>query len=391
MSSTPIVVHPAPPEEFQNPWTLDSEEGLWSFTDPAPELLPYFPYVSGSNRITEVYSRPLAKGEERPSTESAIQVTLDSDTSQNLGEATELRFWLRSSLPANGSNDLPFYLAFQVFNSDRTWRRLLPVRQPHQWELHQLWLGDMPATLRGEVATIRLSSLNQNPDIALVNGFTAAIGDVIGVTSEPVQDVEAALGERLAGLQIEEITGLPDVPVIVAQPEDVAAALTIPYILIVPWSVQNKGELGGSIELVDNYCQSHWEDDVIDEHLGAYVRSPLSQLQLEYAIDVYTQERHQKRRLFDAILNRFSQRPFLLVNGQRFSLLSFEPPPERMAEFASEGHRTPLFYQVTIPIETGDRRFVPYALHPILPLGQRTMQPTAEGYRLESDRTSQRR
>ncbi len=118
MSSTPIVVHPVPPEEFESPWTLDSADGLWSFTDPAPELPPYFPYVSGSDRITEVYSRPLAKGEEPPSTESAIQFTFD--TSLDLGEATELRFWLRSSLPAKGSDRLPFYLAFQVFNSDHT-------------------------------------------------------------------------------------------------------------------------------------------------------------------------------------------------------------------------------------------------------------------------------
>ncbi len=206
-----------------------------------------------------------------------------------------------------------------------------------------------------------------------------AIGDAIGVLPQPVRDVREALVARLAGRT----------DVVVEHPED-PGARTLPYILIIPWSVQNKGELGGSIEPIDNYGEGYREDDLDHEHPmpGAYVRPTPSQLQLEYAIDVYTEEPHRKAQLFDDILQNFSRRPFLLVNGRRLPLLSFEPSPERMAEFATNGHRTPLFYQVTIPIETGDRRFVPYALHPILPMGQRTMQPTADGYRLESDRTT---
>jgi hypothetical protein len=368
----------SPEPEFSIPWTLDSVDGLWSFSDPAPYLPPYFSYVSGCDRVTEVYSRPLAEDED-PSTlaPSAIQVTFDSPL--DLGASNELRFWLRSSLPAKGSEELPFYLVFEAFNSDHTWQRFLPIRQPHRWELHQLWLEDMEPELRSGVTTIRLSGLN--PPVALDTGFTMVIGDVIGVIAEPVQDVEAALEERLTGFQIVEDTGSTEVSVIVEQPE-LNAAHTVPYILIIPWAIQTTGELGGSVELIDNYG---YQESDIGRIAGAYVRPPLSQLQIDYAIDVYTQRRSQKSQLFDAILSRFSQRPFLLINGQRLPLLSFEPSPERMAEFASDGHRTPLFYRLTLPLETGDRQFAPHALHPVLPLGQRTPQPTDGGSRLESD------
>jgi hypothetical protein len=228
-----------------------------------------------------------------------------------------------------------------------------------------------------------LYSLNLR--IALATGFTLAIGDVLAVLPQPVQDVQEALGDRLTGFRLATRT----VNVVVEHPEE-PGARDSPYILMIPWSVQTKGELGGSIEPVDNYGEYYAEDDVDHEHPipGACIRPPLSQLQLDYAIDVYTEGHLEKAQLFNDIIQSFSQRPFLLVNGQRLSLLPFEPPPERMAEFAAEGHRTPLFYQVTLPIETGDRQFVPFALHPRLLPGQRTRQPTATGDRLEPDRTT---
>ncbi len=285
----------------------------------------------------------------------------------DLRQTEELRFWLRSSRPGDGSAGKPFYLAFEATgdSSELSWQRLLPIKQADVWEFHRLWLGDMPELLRQAVTTLRLSSLDGS--IA----FSAALGDVIAGTPEPLQDVESALLQRLDNRFQVNVSGTPtDVPAIVDLPEN-PGGRTPPYILIIPWSVQAKGERGGSGELIDNYKvvlkSTSSEPPETIETFEVTARPQVGQLQIEYAVDIYVDQRGQKTRLLDAILSDFSRNPLLAVSGEPLALIPFLPDPEQVAEyFASPPGRTPLFYQVIAPIETGDRQWQTLILQPLL-------------------------
>ena len=103
---------------------------------------------------------------------------------------------------------------------------MVPVIQWETWELHRLWLGDMPNTLRQDVGFMRLRSLD--PTIA----FNASMEDLIAATPEPIQDVGAAMLARQDGryqVQVEAVN--TDVPAILDLPEN-PGTRPMPYILI---------------------------------------------------------------------------------------------------------------------------------------------------------------
>jgi len=275
----------------------------------------------------------------------------------------ELRFWLRSSRPGDGSPAHPFYLAFEASNvqpaPELSWGRLLSVKKRETWELQRLWLGDMPAGLRQTVGLLRLRSLD--PTVA----FNASIDDLIAGTPEPLQDVDAALLARLDRRFRVPVEGtLTDVPAIVDLPEN-PGERTPPYILITPWSVQAVGHRGGSGEVIDNHTAT-----------GAFMRPPPREIQLEYRIDVFAQVRTQKTLLMEQILGDFGGRPHLVVNGEPLEMMPFVPSPEQVTHLISPG-RTPLFYRLSVWMEAGVRQFRPLTV-PMLVTGPRDGRETAE-------------
>ncbi len=292
----------------------------------------------------------------------------------DLSQTEELRFWLRSSRPGDGSEGNPFYLAFEATGDspELSWQRLLPVKQADVWEFHRLWLGDMPEELREAVVTFRLRRL----DASVV--FNVALGDVIAGTPEPLQDVESALLQRLDNRFQVNVSGMPtNVSAIVDLPEN-PGGRTPPYILIIPWSVQAKGERGGSGELIDNYKivlkSTSSEPTETIETFEVTARPQVGQLQIEYAIDIFAQGREQKTRLLDAILSDFSRNPLLAVSGEPLALIPFLPDPEQVAEFVASPGRTPLFYQIIAPIDTGTRQWQTLILQPLLIVSHKRYQ-----------------
>lgn len=262
----------------------------------------------------------------------------------DFSQIEEFRFWLRSSRPGDSSPGKPFYLIFELASDSvgASWRWFLPVKQVNVWEFHRLWLGTIREDLqplRGSVSAIRLRTLEDS------FSFTALLGDLLATLLEPLQDVDTTLLDRLDNrFQISDVP----VPAIMDLPEN-PGDRSRPYLLITPWSVQPDGERGGSGDIIDNY----WIDE--NGQTGACVRPPLWQVQLDYAIDAFADERFHKTYLLEQTLNSFSRQPFLVVNGERLAIYPFVPAPEEIAEFATPG-RTPLFYRLHIQIETGDRQ-----------------------------------
>jgi hypothetical protein len=267
---------------------------------------------------------------------------------QDWREVEELRFWFRSSRGGDGSQGQPFYLAFEASSdppaTNVSWTRLLPVRRSDTWELHRFWIGDMPASLRAAVGILRLVSLD--PTVA----FNASIDDLIAVTPEPLQDVDAALLERLDKRFSINVSGNRNkVPALIDVPEH-PGSRTLPYILITPVAVQPGSDRGGSGEIIDNYT--------ID---GSFFRPTPLMLQIEYRIDVFAKQRSQKAALLEQILDDFGKRSFLEVSGELLELTPFVPSPESSARLIPVD-RTPIFYRLNARMEIGARRFQRHAV-----------------------------
>jgi hypothetical protein len=117
--------------------------------------------------------------------------------------------------------------------------------------------------------------------------------------------------------------------------------------------VQWRGERGGGGDAIDNYTAA-----------GAYLRPPPGLVQLEYRIDVFATARNQEASLLADVLGDFGANPFLVIDGEPAHLLPFRPANEEIAPWFVPG-RTPLYYRLTVPLETGARRFQPLAV-PVL-------------------------
>jgi hypothetical protein len=267
-----------------------------------------------------------------PSAERHLAPKLD------LRDADELRLWLRSSRRGDGSAARPLYLALEATLDPPTaalWQRLLPVRRAGSWELHRLWLGDMPATLRRAVGVLRLRSLDGRL------AFAAALDDLLAVRPEPIADVEAALLARLDGVYSVDVNGVATaVPALLDVPES-PGTRTEPYILVTPWSAVALGPRTGRTEVVDNFTPT-----------GGHVRPAPTWLALEYRIDVHALERAHKQAVLDGLLVDML-RP-LVVAGVPFEL---EPFDAGTAASADAPGRTPLFYRTVVPAETGTPEF----------------------------------
>lgn len=317
------------------PWTADAS-GQWIAT---ADITAGRPGISEDGTGMKIVA---AGG---PADGPAPSVTRAFDDPLDLRPWQELRLWLRSSRAGDG-RAAPFYLAFEAASAADpvtfTWARLLPVTRPDTWELHRLWLGDMPAPLRQSIGAVRLRSVDPTA------GFIGAVDELIAATPEPVQDVEAALVQRLGKFDLLIDDNPVTVPARVDFP-DAPVPPAAPCVLLTPWAIDPAVDASGSGEIVDNFTAE-----------GAYIRPALRRLRLDYRVDVYTAERAQKASLLDRILVEMGASPWLAAANDLFEIAPLPLTPEERA-LVPPG-RTPLFFRVTATMETGPRVFRPRAV-----------------------------
>ena len=289
-----------------------------------------------------------------PEAELAPYVQREFDSPLDLSTVQELRFWMRSSLPGDGGRKGPFYLRLDVVDDltvpSLTWSRLLPVVKVNTWELHQLWLENMPVGLRTAVGGIRLQGLT--PEIA----FSASVAHLLGAVPELLSDVDAALLAALdTRFQVMVDSVNTDVPAVIALPEN-PAPQEMPHILITPWSVTPGRIETQRAEIIDNFTSE-----------GAFVRPLPKMLQLGFSVDVFAQQRDQKTSLLERVIHLFHHQPYLLASGERLQILPFIPSRDEVTAYVTPG-RTPLFYRLNVWAETGAREFRAQAV-PLLTTG----------------------
>jgi hypothetical protein len=256
----------------------------------------------------------------------------------------ELRVWVRSTRPATAGADEPFYLAIEADSDPASasgiWRRLLPVDRRDTWQLHRLWLGDLPEPARRALAVLRIRSLDRG--IA----FRAAVDDLVAVRPQPISDTDAALMRRLDGTF--SVTAKAGTVSAIVQVPEIAPTSTRPLILIVPWAVVPLGTRGSVADITDNHTPE-----------GVHVRPAPAHLQLDYALDALADDRTDKAELLDQILDTFVRDPILTVADAPVEVTLLDAPPSTGSYGSSsfDSHRTPLYVRVVVTTETGDRRF----------------------------------
>jgi hypothetical protein len=273
----------------------------------------------------------------------------------DLSQYDEIRFWFRSTRPADGGRVGPFYLQFELNSTvsplNPPFSRLIPIARAATWQMQQIWLGDMPAAARQSVSTVTLRSLDATV------AFTATLSDIIATRPQPIQDTDQALFARLNNqFRVPANNGTALVPAVLDMPE-LQANTPAPGILITAWSIKPAFERAGAGDLIDNYTPQ-----------GAYVRAARRTLQLEYRLMPTTNTRVQKTLLFEDILGDVARHPWLVVDDEYIEIIPFYPSPQEASDLIVPG-RTPLFYRFAVEIEAGVRVFAPQAI-PMLVVGQ---------------------
>ncbi len=315
-------------DDFTAPWTPDAS-GLWTVASTSTAARYG---VDGLGM--EIHAAAGIAAAPAPSAERHFAPALD------LRPHDELRFWVRSSRPGDGSAAQPVYLLVEATTDPPVgppWQRLVPISKADTWQLVVLWLGDMPAALRQAVGFLRLASLDGR------FAFSAAIDDLIATTPEAVAGADAALVDRLDEVWSVEVAGVSTpVPAVLDLPE-APSVPDAPYILITPWSIFSLGFAGGELDVADNPTPA-----------GGFVRSAPAQVELIYRIDVWAETRQHKAFLLDRIVADLLGP--LIVDDVAYRLDQYRPSEQERAELVPPG-RTPLFFRLVLPVETGARSF----------------------------------
>jgi hypothetical protein len=109
----------------------------------------------------------------------------------NLSNFEELRFWIRSDRPADGSVIRPFYLEFSYLDVNdapgEEHRWFVPLNQSGVWEQRRIGIG---ADRRSAIARFRFRCLTDSP-------FRCHIDELLAVREEMLPDLEQVLVAQL--------------------------------------------------------------------------------------------------------------------------------------------------------------------------------------------------
>lgn len=124
----------------------------------------------------------------------------------DLSNVNELRFALRADVRGVGnSEEEPVYLRFGFGEGSYTTNMYsVEVRATDVWELHRIWLADIPKAVRKRVKHFALLF---DENVAL--DYTVDLDSVWGCTTEAVRDIEEALKEKLLGVCSNVVIGFP--------------------------------------------------------------------------------------------------------------------------------------------------------------------------------------
>jgi hypothetical protein len=250
----------------------------------------------------------------------------------DLSQFDDLRFWISASRLANGAPANPFYLELRLASAamglddpGNSWRRYLPVFQTQQWAPARLTLADLPAAVRGAVATLQLRCSDASA------AFSCGLYGLIAARDAMIGDVDQALQARLDGLL--KLGGVT-IPAVLHPPGG-AVAINPPFIQI--------------LHLDAIYCRARSDSapargDFSDQ--GYWLRPPGPAYELYYQVTASAADRATQAAMMEFILSALPARGQLLVNGQPLPMEAVAIAPiNRLG--GSRNDQLPLFYKIS--------------------------------------------
>lgn len=256
----------------------------------------------------------------------------------DLNPYEEIRFWVWSNRPADGSPERPFFLearmgsaALPIEAAGNTWRRAVPVSQVSSWELVRLTLGDLPAGVRGAANSMELRCLDAR------QAFVCHLDDLAAVRERMIGDVDEALLARLHQ-QLSVDGNL--VRAVLAHPEHPPTTVE-PYMLLRQYDLQYDSERTRTVRERGDYSGG-----------GYWLRAVSVAYNIYYAVDVVTATRLQKTQVMEFILAQLSPTAGLLVNNVLLTVDWVAVSPFEGAEPWRSG-RSLLYFKVGTRQELG--------------------------------------
>jgi hypothetical protein len=244
----------------------------------------------------------------------------------------ELRLWIYSNRPADGTPARPFFLelrfasgALSFGNPANTWQRFLPVSQARVWEPLRLGLGDLPAGIRSGVTQIQLRS------VLAGSSFDCYLDDILAVLDRMIGDVDIALLAQLDKTLV--LAGAAVTAVL--HPANGPLKQARPYFEITNYDVVYCRERTDSVRLRGDFKDT-----------GYTLRQGSNAFELYYQVTAVADDRDTQAQMLEFALRTLPVRGELVVNG-------FGIPMESIEVYAFDrlgGSRTdavPLFYRVS--------------------------------------------
>jgi hypothetical protein len=240
----------------------------------------------------------------------------------------ELRFWIRSSRPANGSQDAPFFLEFSFSDANdapgapHTW--LVPVNRADTWEQRRL---GVESELRSAVNQLRFRCLTND-------AFTCNVDELLAVHEEMLVDVEGALAEALGAVA----------PVVVEAPPAPTAA-NAPAIVATPLGAIEDQARSGQYLQRDSFR-------VRGAQIVCSVRPSARAYACDYELTALGTDRTQQASIYEGILRQMTLDTGLRVNGSYAPVSLLDPPQLRRR---TTGQAGPVYVRIGTRLEVAPR------------------------------------
>jgi hypothetical protein len=222
----------------------------------------------------------------------------------------DLRLWIRSDRPADGSAARPFFLEVRLGSGQLAvgaqgngWHRLLPVPSAGVWHAVPLALDDLPAAVRTAASAIRLTCVDAGAP------FVVHLAALVAARDEMLADADAALAGRLDAKV--EVGGV-SAPAIV-EPD---AAPNPPFLRVRNYGVRPAPERSPSGGSRTDYT----------EH-GFSIRPPSLPFDVLYEVEAVADSRGDAATMLEFVLRELTPLSTLDAGGRPLTVEWIEPPP----------------------------------------------------------------
>lgn len=151
--------------------------------------------IYGAGRCNQLVARPGSQG---------ATVVVEPSPPINLSQFDELRFWIKASVRADGSDIFPYFLEFSYtdINDDplEEHRWFVPVNISGRWEQRRIGIEN---ERRSAIVSMMFRSLS-------AQAFVCYIDDILAIREEMFSDIERSLVRQvLEGIRLPGVTGVP--------------------------------------------------------------------------------------------------------------------------------------------------------------------------------------